>query len=142
MDLNLVKKILRLMEEENLSEFEWEADGVKIRLKKGGAEAPPPPPAPPAPVPAPAAPPAAAPAPDTAAIVSPMVGTFYRSPAANAAPFVEAGARVAKETVVCIIEAMKVMNEVTADVAGEIVEVLVKDGQPVEFGQPLFRVRV
>ncbi|MCX6348638.1 MAG: acetyl-CoA carboxylase biotin carboxyl carrier protein, partial [Candidatus Aureabacteria bacterium] len=103
------------------------------------------PPPPPAPVPAAAPPPpASAPAPDkdTAAIVSPMVGTFYRSSAATAPPLVEAGRRVKKEDVVCIIEAMKVMNEVTADVEGEIVEVLVKDGQPVEFGQPLFRVKI
>jgi acetyl-CoA carboxylase biotin carboxyl carrier protein len=70
-----------------------------------------------------------------------MVGTFYRSLAVTAPPLVEAGRRVKKEDVVCIIEAMKVMNEVTADVEGEIVEVLVKDGQPVEFGQPLFRVK-
>ena len=139
MDLNLVKMIIRLMEEEGLSEFEWEGDGVKIRLKKSGADSSHPPPAPPAPTP-----PASAPAPDkdTAAIVSPMVGTFYRSSAVTAPPFVEAGRRVKKEDVVCIIEAMKVMNEGTADVEGAIVEVLVKDGQPVEFGQPLFRVKI
>jgi acetyl-CoA carboxylase biotin carboxyl carrier protein len=143
MDLSLVKKILRLMEEENLREFEWEGEGVRIRLKKGGADFPPPPsaaPSPPVPSSAVPAPPAAVP--ETAAIVSPMVGTFYRSASASASPLVEAGTRVAKETVVCIIEAMKVMNEVTADVAGEIVEVLIKDGQAVEFGQPLFRVKI
>ena len=70
-----------------------------------------------------------------------MVGTFYRSPSPEAAPFVEADAAVTEETVVCIIEAMKVMNEIKAEVKGVIVEVLVENGKAVEFGQPMFRVR-
>jgi acetyl-CoA carboxylase biotin carboxyl carrier protein len=70
-----------------------------------------------------------------------MVGTFYRSPGPDAAPFCEVGDRISKNTVVCIVEAMKVMNEIKAEVDGEILEVLVQNGEPVEFGQPLFLVR-
>jgi acetyl-CoA carboxylase biotin carboxyl carrier protein len=74
-------------------------------------------------------------------IVSPMVGTFYRAPSPDSAPYVNEGQEVAEETVVCIIEAMKVMNEIKAEVTGEIVEVLVENGTAVQFGQPLFRVK-
>jgi len=100
-------------------------------------------------VPGPAAPPppaAAAPSPVAAAapalleIKSPMVGTFYRSPEPGAEPYVKVGARVSAGQVVCIIEAMKIMNEIEAELAGVIQEVLVENAQPVEFGQPLFRV--
>ena len=70
-----------------------------------------------------------------------MVGTFYRSPSPDAAPFAEVGDRITKESVVCIIEAMKVMNEIKAELDGEILEILVQNGEPVEFGQPLFLVR-
>ncbi|WNZ45064.1 acetyl-CoA carboxylase biotin carboxyl carrier protein [Leptolyngbya boryana CZ1] len=73
-------------------------------------------------------------------VVSPIVGTFYRSPAPDEPPFVDLGNRIQKGQVVCIIEAMKVMNEIEAEVSGEIVEVLVQNGQPVEYGQPLMRV--
>ena len=71
-----------------------------------------------------------------------MVGTFYRASAPDAPPYVEMNQQVKKEDVVCIIEAMKVLNEITADIEGEIVEILVEDGQPVEFGQPVFKVKV
>lgn len=74
-------------------------------------------------------------------IVSPMVGTFYKAPSPDAAPYVQAGSKVQENTVVCIVEAMKLMNEITAEIAGEIVEVLVENGQLVEFGQPLFKVK-
>jgi acetyl-CoA carboxylase biotin carboxyl carrier protein len=74
-------------------------------------------------------------------IVSPMVGTFYRAPSPDSAPYIKEGQEVAEETVVCIIEAMKVMNEIKAEVKGEIVEVLVENGTAVQFGQPLFRVK-
>ncbi len=74
-------------------------------------------------------------------IVSPMVGTFYRAPAPDAPPFVEVGSRVRPGTVVCIVEAMKLMNEIESEVSGTIVEVLVENGQPVEFNQPLFMVK-
>jgi acetyl-CoA carboxylase biotin carboxyl carrier protein len=96
--------------------------------------------------PAPAAAPAAAgPAPAKESrgieIPSPMVGTFYRSPSPDASPYVEVGDRIGKDTPVCIVEAMKVMNEIKAEVDGEILEILVQNGEPVEFGQPLFLVR-
>ena len=87
---------------------------------------------------------AAAPARDPAEvheIKSPMVGTFYRSPSPDSEPFVAEGQRIAAETVVCIIEAMKVMNEIRAECRGEVVEILVENGEPVEFGQPLFLVK-
>jgi acetyl-CoA carboxylase biotin carboxyl carrier protein len=75
-------------------------------------------------------------------IVSPMVGTFYKAPAPDAPPYVKVGDRVEEKTIVCIVEAMKLMNEIEADVRGEIVEVLVENGQLVEYGQPLFLVKV
>ena len=90
---------------------------------------------------------AAAPAEDAAAepegkvITSPMVGTFYRTPSPDADPFIRVGDRVEEDTIVCILEAMKVMNEIPAEAVGEIAEVLVENGEPVEFGQPLFLLR-
>ncbi|GMA55854.1 hypothetical protein GCM10025858_03570 [Alicyclobacillus sacchari] len=78
---------------------------------------------------------------DVHVITSPMVGTFYRAPSPESAPFVEVGAQVTSKTVVCIIEAMKLMNEIEAEVSGEVIEVLAENGQLVEYGQPLFKVR-
>ncbi len=99
-------------------------------------------PAAPAAAAAPAAPaPAAAPAENLLEIKSPMVGTFYWAPSPDSDPYVKTGARVSSDTVVCIIEAMKVMNEIKAECAGTIVEVAVENGRPVEYGQVLFRVR-
>lgn len=140
MNMEEIKKIIRLMEENGLSEFEREDADGRIRLKR----------APASPLPAPLTPRApgeeSSPPPPTPPgvkdILSPMVGTFYRSPPGGAEPFVEPGQAVAQDSVVCIIEAMKVMNEVTADCAGEIVEILAEEGSAVEFGQPLFRVRI
>ena len=152
MDLEEIKQIIALMKRNELTEFELEREGSKIRIKRGpnGAAqfdtvpvvALPAQPAPliAAPAAAPSAPNAGA-AVDSAEIKSPMVGTFYRSPSPEAAPFIEVGAAVTEETVVCIIEAMKVMNEIKAEVKGVIVEVLVENGKAVEFGQPMFRVR-
>jgi acetyl-CoA carboxylase biotin carboxyl carrier protein len=74
-------------------------------------------------------------------IPSPMVGTFYRSPSPDASPYVEVGDRIGKDSPICIVEAMKVMNEIKAEVEGEILEILVQNGEPVEFGQPLFLIR-
>lgn len=74
-------------------------------------------------------------------IVSPMVGTFYKAPSPDASPYVQVGSKVQEDTIVCIVEAMKLMNEITAEVSGEVVEVLVENGQLVEFGQPLFKVK-
>ena len=147
MDLRKIKSLVELMNENALSEIEVEEEGMKVRLKKGGqagggyltAAVPAPASAGvPVPAPAPAAPPAAA----GRTINSPMVGTFYRASGPQAKPFVEAGAPVGKDTVVCIIEAMKVMNEIKAECEGVVEEILVQNGQAVEFGQPLFRLRV
>lgn len=153
MDLEEIKQIIALMKRNELTEFELEREGSKIRIKRGpngtaqSDTAVITLPAQPAPVmmtPAAAAlvaAPAAAALVDTIEIKSPMVGTFYRSPSPEAAPFVEVGTAVNEETVVCIIEAMKVMNEIKAEVKGVITEVLVENAKAVEFGQPLFRVR-
>ena len=140
------------MKENDLSEFSMENDGLKIRIKRGpegfqpAVTITPVTPAPVAATPAPVAPvatpatPAAVPA-DIKYITSPMVGTFYRSPTPEALPYSEPGKNVEEESVVCIIEAMKVMNEIKAELKGVILECLVENGKPVEFGQKLFAVR-
>jgi acetyl-CoA carboxylase biotin carboxyl carrier protein len=94
-----------------------------------------------APAAAPASPAAAPAAEKLPAIESPMVGTFYASPGPDKAPFISVGAKVGPDTTVCLIEAMKIFNEIKAETSGTVEEVLVKSGQPVEFGQPLFRIR-
>jgi acetyl-CoA carboxylase biotin carboxyl carrier protein len=156
MELDQIKAIITMMKENDLSEFSMEQDGLKIRIKRGPdgfqptvtVAAPPPVAAPVAPSPAPvvavpAPAPAAAAAPsDIKYITSPMVGTFYRSPAPDAPAYVEPGKAVEDDTIVCIIEAMKVMNEIKAELKGTIVECLVENAKPVEFGQKLFAVRV
>ncbi len=151
MDLKDIKAIIDLMRKNSISEFELEKEGFKIRLKRGpngvipqtGEEAPTLTALPPAVtvLPAPAPVPAAAPAPAEADIKSPMIGTFYRAPTPDATAYVEVGSAVEPDTVVCIIEAMKVMNEIKAEARGVITQVLVENGKPVEFGQPLFRIR-
>jgi len=152
-DLEEIKQIIALMKRNELTEFELEREGGKIRIKRGPngsaqsdtAVIPLPVQAAPVVVAPAAAAPVAAAAPaapvDTLDIKSPMVGTFYRAPSPEAAAFVEVGATVNEETVVCIIEAMKVMNEIKAEVKGVITEVLLENAKAVEFGQPLFRVR-
>jgi acetyl-CoA carboxylase biotin carboxyl carrier protein len=139
MDWQAITELLRLMEEHGLVEIELEQEGFKIRLKKG---------APPSLEEKPASPPVPQPlseAPESKELFeeirSPMVGTFYRAPSPEAPPFVEVGQEVTEDTVVCIIEAMKVMNEIKAGVRGVVTEVLVQNGQPVDFNRPLFRVR-
>ena len=154
MDLKDIKAIVDLMKKNSISEFELEkGQEFKIRLKRsanGGPseEAQMPMYLPPGtPVPTQMATPVAAhPAPAPAAsneieIKSPMVGTFYRAPSPEAANYVEIGTEVSGDTVVCIIEAMKVMNEIKAEVRGVITQVLVENAKPVEFGQPLFKIR-
>ena len=138
MDLRKIKSLVELMNENALAEVDLEEEGMKVRLKKFGAGAGAPQPAPPS------APVARPPVADEKGpvIQSPMVGTFYRAAAPGAKPFVEPGAKVGKDTVVCIIEAMKVMNEIKAECEGVVEEILVQNGQAVEFGQPLFRLRV
>lgn len=156
MDFKDIKKIVELMDQHGLSQFKLEQDETKLELKKGGdidvsaiqrlmASAPAP--APQTFAAAGSAPAAAAPAADDSLpagveeITSPMVGTFYVAGEPGADPFVKAGDKVDADTTVCIVEAMKVMNEINADIKGEIVEVLVDNGTPVQFGEPLFRVK-
>lgn len=149
MDLKKVQELLDLMETHGLDEIEVEQDGVRVRLKKAGqppmiaAYAPPPAAVAHAPVltGAPAAPTPAAEDGSLARITSPMVGTFYRSPSPDADPFVNPGDTVGPDQVVCIIEAMKVMNEIKAEVEGEIVSILVENGESVEYGQPIMTIR-
>ena len=151
MDLKDIKAIIDLMKKNSVSEFELEKQDFKIRLKRGinggsvsapQAEEGQPVAYVPAQVAMPAA---AAPAPAPVAtepeIKSPMIGTFYRSPSPESAPYIEIGSEVNPDTVVCIIEAMKVMNEIKAEVKGVITQVLVENAKPVEFGQPLFKIR-
>jgi acetyl-CoA carboxylase biotin carboxyl carrier protein len=152
-DLKDIKAIIDLMKKNSISEFELEKQDFKIRLKRGGYApvaapedaavpagyvlATPVPGALPAAV-AMAALPAAS---DEIEIKSPMIGTFYRAPSPEATPYVELGMEVNQESVVCIIEAMKVMNEIKAEVKGVITQMLVENAKPVEFGQPLFKIR-
>jgi len=148
MELEQIKAIIEMMKENDLSEFSMESNGLKIRIKRGpegvqqAVTAPPPAlvvaPTPP-PGPAPAV--QAAPTTDTRFITSPMVGTFYRAPSPDSPPYVEVGSEVDEDTVVCIVEAMKVMNEIKAECKGVITEVLAENAKPVEFGQKLFAVR-
>lgn len=151
MDLKDIKAIIDLMKKNSVSEFELEKQDFKIRLKRGmngGGGAAyedasavtyvPQPAAIPAPMAASA--PAHAPVSETE-IKSPMIGTFYRAPSPEAAPYVELGTEVNPDTVVCIIEAMKVMNEIKAEARGVVTEVLVENAKPVEFAQPLFKLR-
>ena len=152
MELKDIKAIIDLMKKNSVTEFELEKQDFKIRLRRGANggspvasyEDPPavayasPPAAIPAPVPAAPAP---VPASPELEIKSPMIGTFYRAPSPEAAPYIEVGAEVNPDTVVCIIEAMKVMNEIKAEAKGVITQVMIENAKPVEFGQPLFKLR-
>jgi len=160
-----LKELIDFLIEKDISEFELERGDVKVRIKRGGDQSTPiiahtvPMPVAPVPmVPVPAAPaahtssvpaPAAPASPPAAAaeeeelhqVKSPIVGTFYEAPAPGAAPFVKPGDQVAAGQVLCIIEAMKLMNEIESDASGEVVKVLVNNGQPVEYGQAFFAIR-
>ncbi len=157
MKIEEIKTIVKLMSENDLTEFKIEAEDMHLCIRRGQQGALTPvvaapimqaAPAPVAAVPAPAAAPvapSATPAPAVPAapnkaktIESPIVGTFYRAGSPGAEPFVKVGGKVEADTVVCIVEAMKVMNEIKAEKSGVIKEILVENGQPVEFGQPLF----
>ncbi|MGE5814036.1 MAG: acetyl-CoA carboxylase biotin carboxyl carrier protein [Acidobacteriota bacterium] len=158
MNLDDVKQILELVKEHDLSEFELEHEGLKIRVRKdargrfvpeldsiphhapavispGGH----------APTPVPGASPAAMEPPDESAefaiVKSPIVGTFYRSPEPGAPPFIEVGAQVKKGQVLCIIEAMKLMNEIESEYDGEVAKAYVENGQPVQYGERLFAIK-
>jgi acetyl-CoA carboxylase biotin carboxyl carrier protein len=160
MNLKEIKELVQFLKEEDITEFELERGDVKVRIKRG------PPenataqteriiavhPAPPATQAVAAAPPAHAVAAPPAAempkpeeklhmVHSPIVGTYYESPSPGSPPFVKPGDQVEVGQVLCIVEAMKLMNEIEADVAGEIVKMLVKNGQPIEYGQELFAIR-
>jgi acetyl-CoA carboxylase biotin carboxyl carrier protein len=149
MELKEIRAVIDLMTKNKLAEFELEKDNFKIKIKKSGdgapqiAYAPASAPAATAAAPAAAAPAAAAtpPADNTPSINSPMVGTFYASPSPESPAFVEVGTKVTPDSVVCIIEAMKVMNEIKAETSGVISELMIENGKPVEFGQPLFKVK-
>jgi acetyl-CoA carboxylase biotin carboxyl carrier protein len=153
-DIKDIKAIIDLMKKNSITEFELERQDSKIRLKRGlnggapvvqydepmvaAGAVPVLPPVVVAP-PLTAAPPV--PATGEVEVKSPMIGTFYRAPSPEAASYVEIGTEISPESVVCIIEAMKVMNEIKAEVKGVITQVLVENAKPVEFGQPLFKVR-
>ncbi len=157
MELDEIKKIVQLMDENNLVEFEMEREGFKISLKKaqsnqGTAQLITQQPAQFAQMPQNTSPPVQEAAPSQKAaeeeigenietIASPMVGTFYAAPSPESAPYVTVGQEIDADDVVCILEAMKVMNEIKAEVSGKIIEVLVENGEPVEFGQSLFKVQ-
>lgn len=157
MDLKDIKSIVDLMKKNSITEFELEREDFKVKLKRGSgsgnvqvlpddyfipASARPMslPPAGAVPQPTQSAPPAP-PADEGEEIKSPMIGTFYRSPSPESASYVEIGSEVGPETVVCIIEAMKVMNEIKAEVRGVITQALVENAKPVEYGQPLFKIK-
>ena len=155
MDLDEIKRILELMRDNDLIEFELEQEGVKIRLRKdAGPQWNSNPVSAPAVVYAspasPAPPPADEPAPalsiasedvDLAIIKSPIVGTFFRAPEPDAKPFADIGQRVKAGQVLCIIEAMKLMNEINAECDGEVVKVYVENGRAVHYGERLFAIR-
>ena len=162
MEFDEINRILEMVRAHDLSEFELEREGFKIRIKKGAvvqtpapftapmvqhvvpanppaaAAAPPPPPLEAVPPPAQAADEEV----DFAIVKSPIVGTFFRSAEPGAAPFVDVGTTVKKGQVLCIIEAMKLMNEIDSEYDGEIVKIYVENGQPVQYGERLFAVKV
>jgi acetyl-CoA carboxylase biotin carboxyl carrier protein len=163
LDIKELKEILQILDEREIVEFELEEGGRRLRIRKAGAAPPPPAPAIAAPV-VPAIPrdrrstPVASAPPDAAApalaeakekesdegltiVKSPIVGTFYRSPDPNAAPFVSVGDHVKVGQVLCIVEAMKLMNEIEAEIAGQIVKIHPENGQPIQYGEPLFTLR-
>ncbi len=149
MELKDIKAVIDLMRKNDLLVFEMEKDGFRLKLQKGSGELPVYSAAAPQLAPAPAAsapgeaPAAAAPEKGGALkdVVSPMVGTFYRASSPDTPPFVDIGKEVSEESVVCIIEAMKVMNEIKAETKGVIAEIVAENGKPVQFGQVLFRVK-
>ncbi|MEO8521343.1 MAG: acetyl-CoA carboxylase biotin carboxyl carrier protein, partial [Acidobacteriota bacterium] len=154
MEFDDIERILELVRQHDLAEFELEREGLKIRVRKASAGYPETPPAlPPAYAPpsagaiAAAAPSAAGATPeeseavDLAVVKSPIVGTFYRTPEPGATSFVEIGDRVKKDQVLCIIEAMKLMNEITSEYDGELVSAYVENGKAVQYGERLFAIR-
>jgi acetyl-CoA carboxylase biotin carboxyl carrier protein len=148
-----IKALIALVASENVHEFEFETGAVRFRIRKDGApaqaaqtavqQAPAPAQGPsPSALPAPAVPPAPVEDPSLHYVTSPIVGTFYRSPSPTAAQFVQPGDFIRPGQTLCIVEAMKLMNEIESDVAGEVVKILVENGQPVEYGERIFAIRI
>ena len=153
-NMDELRELIGLLRDNGLAELELENEGFRVRLRRESAvaesshasaqHAPAPAPAPAASGPAhpgTQATTAAAQDQDLHIITSPIVGTFYRSPSPTAEPFVKIGSNVEEDSVVCIIEAMKLMNEIQAEASGEVVKIYVENGQPVEYGQPLFGIQ-
>ena len=140
-DLEQLRELIRLLDESNLTEIEVEHDDDRIRVRRDPAVVA-------GPLAAASVAPIAAAAPaessesedDATHLTSPFVGTFYRSPSPDSDPFVEIGDEISVGQVICIVEAMKLMNEIEADTAGKVVEILIEDGKPVEYGDRLFRI--
>lgn len=156
MDLNYLRRLLRVFDESSATELTIEEEGLSLSMSKGGAQpqgmmqpmygmpqmAPMPVAAPaPAAAPAPVAPAAAGSDDTNHKVLSPIVGTFYRAPSPDADAFVQVGQHVNAGDTLCIVEAMKLMNEIESDVSGTIVKILVENGQPVEYNQPVFVVK-
>lgn len=151
MNIKEIKEMLQLMAEHGLNEIEIEKDGMKIKLKKGPSgkgiseESAEPMPSHPARYESStafaSAPRLVEEAPNITVVKSPMVGTFYAAPGPDQPPYVSVGAKVKEGDVLCIIEAMKLMNEIKSEMNGTVIEVLVKNGQPVEFDQPFFKIQ-
>jgi acetyl-CoA carboxylase biotin carboxyl carrier protein len=160
LDLKQIKQIIDLMKRSELSEFSVEEEGFKLKIRRGtnglpvvsnGKGSNPPfvpsdsasmPPMPsPAPIQTLPGAPVTSEEPGITYVKSPMVGTFYRSPSPESKPFIEVGAKIEDKSLVCIIEAMKIMNEIQAETKGIVVEILVENGQPVEYGQRLFKLK-
>ena len=147
MDIRKVKKLIELLEESGIAELEIKEGEESVRISRSSPHAAPAPAPAPSPAPAPASPPTGGPSagtdegapatPSGHVLESPMVGTFYSASAPDAPPFVEVGQKVAAGETVCIIEAMKILNQIEADVSGTIKAILVENGSPVEFGEPL-----
>ncbi len=145
MDIRKVKKLIELLEESGISEIEISEGEESVRISRypnPGMMSFAPPQQHYAPPPEQKSEQSQEPAPKGHQVTAPMVGTFYASPSPGSKPFVEIGSQVAVGDTLCIIEAMKMMNQIEADVAGKVVSVLVENGDPVEFGQPLFRIEV
>ncbi|MBX3262748.1 MAG: acetyl-CoA carboxylase biotin carboxyl carrier protein [Labilithrix sp.] len=141
-DIDKLRALLTVLGEENVAEFEHESEGVRVRIVRGGFAAPTPAVAHAAPALAPAAASVEASTPaDSVDVTSPFVGTFYRSPSPDAPAFCEVGSVVRPGQTLCIIEAMKLMNEIEAEMSGTVIEIYAQNGKPVEFGQKLFRIK-
>ena len=155
-DVRKIRRLIELMNEHDLQEMDLRQGDTRIQLRRAGetfVHGTPVAAAPPIAVPTAASAPVSAAAPtlageasgeaeaNTALVKSPMVGTFYASPDPDSGPYVKVGDSIGKETTVCIVEAMKVFNEIQAEVSGTITAILVENGEPVEFGQPLFKVK-